>query len=96
MLDHPVKESIAWQWVQDSFTHSNTAKYMIKLALKTDSSSSGTVNKRQAMAGTAFFADINIEAQEDTTPTDEDGQCVCVRSSDSCPIRSITTLYSST
>lgn len=60
-LEHPVKGSDAWQWVEKTLSDIETDELEIKLALK---SYEPTPRKRQLMNnGSAFFDDISVISQ---------------------------------
>ena len=58
-LEHPVRESVAWQWVEKTVSNIETNEVVIKLALKSDEV---TTQKRELSMnnGSAFFDDISV------------------------------------
>ena len=65
-LVHPVRDSMAWQWVKESVPTHGTTRYEIRLALKTDGNR--TTRQTSRNGGTVFFDDIDITSTE-TRPT---------------------------
>ena len=59
-IAHPVRDSLAWQWVQESMSTNGMAQYTIKLGLETDDNRV----ERQANndGGTVFFDDIDVKS----------------------------------
>ena len=66
-LPNPVRNSLAWQWVQRSVSTNGTTNYIIRLALKRDNA----VSKRQSDGnGIVFFDDIDITPTGNEEPSD--------------------------
>ena len=56
-LEHPVRGSEAWQWVEGTVSDNGTSEVVIRLALK---NYEVTTQKRQVDNGSAFFDDISV------------------------------------
>lgn len=63
-LQHPVKGSEAWQWVEESLSINGMTNLIIKLALETDEVA--TRRRRQNVNNRiVFFDDINVTPSKD-------------------------------
>jgi hypothetical protein len=70
-LQHPVKRSKAWQWVQKSLLTNGTTTFTIRLALKTDRfATSRRPGRQSSTTRNVFFDDVSVSP---TDITDDDG-----------------------
>ena len=67
VMEHPVRNSLAWQWVKTCIPSDGTSRYSIKLGLD-----SANVSRRQSGGGggNVFFDDVEVRS---TVMVDEPG-----------------------